>query len=520
MGGSLGWPRLPGGRLGLVVVLALVVSRAATASEESKRLYMRGMVELNAGHAQEALRLYDRAVAADPNDPYALYYRGIARSKLDDLAGATADLRTVVAMPGAPQEATLELGVLLVQETKYREAVPWLERAQRVPSLEARASLFLGIAELRLGQITSARDDFQRAAQEDSSLRVPARYYQGVVAYEQGRLHDAEGHFAYVATYSSNSDMGREAALFLDQIRRAQGPIAELYGAVGLEYDSNVVLAPNDDIAKSQLAISNQADGRATITAGGTYVPWQNEYAQLAVGYEFYQSLHFQLTNFNLQDHRPSAQFVINVDRYQFGLFGRYDYYLLETNSFLQEGTGLPWIAANEGDFGRTEIFYRVRRRDFKQQAYSETRNAFNHAAGIRQLFYLGSPDRYVWIGYRYDHESPVNGAGNVFAYDGNEGGGGVEWTFPADITANASYAYRNEAYDSASKSISNTGEGDNPNQSRRDQENQIIVALSKQLTGRLAVTAAFFATLNDSNKVDFYYDRYIGALALEVRFY
>src|SRR5262249_7134088 len=152
-------------------------------------------------------------------------------------------------------------------------------------------------------------------------------------------------------------------AAFLDRIRQGRGARYNLYGAVGFQYDSNVVLAPSGDVIKG---IGRQSDGRATIDVGGTYVPWRNEYTVLSVGYEFYQSLHFKLTDFNLQDHRPNIGIAVDAGIFQLGLQGRYDYYLLDTDSFLDEVTGLPWLAIPEGDIGRTELFYRLRRRQFR----------------------------------------------------------------------------------------------------------------------------------------------------------
>ena len=91
----------------------------------------------------------------------------------------------------------------------------------------------------------------------------------------------------------------------------------------------------------------------------------------------------------------------------QFGLLGRYDYYILENNSFLQEATALPWLTVPEDDIGRFEFYSRIRRRDFKNAAYYVL-DRFDYAVGIRQVVYLGSPDRYVSVGYQFDRNDPV----------------------------------------------------------------------------------------------------------------
>jgi tetratricopeptide (TPR) repeat protein len=486
----------------------VLTGMAAFASEQSQRLYARGLVEFHAKRYTAALDLFERAVSADPNDPYALYYRGVTRGRLGNYEGAVADLRTVIAKKAALRQAPLELGVALVQTGKYAEAIPWLEQAQHLPNLEARASLFLGIAQLRLERLDAAQQSFARADARDPSLHVAARYYEGVTAYRAGKWSAAEEHFSYVVASSPDSVMGREAGAFLTDIRRGQGGHTDyqVYGALGFQYDSNVVLAPANEAVKTQPAISKQADGRVTIQAGGAYVPWRSEHAQLSIGYDFFQSLHFELANFNLQDHRPSAQVQYDAGFAQLGLLGRYDYYFLETDSFLQEAVGLPWVTIPEGGFGSTELFYRMRRRDFLKLPYNGLLDAFNHSVGVAQLFYLGPSVRYLAAGYRFDHEDPVNAKGDSFGYDGNEVNVGIGWAFPAAVNAEAGYAYRHEAYAAASNG-------------RQDDVHQIVCAASKRLTDHLMLTAGYFATINNSNQAEFAYNRHIGSLTLEVRF-
>jgi tetratricopeptide (TPR) repeat protein len=497
----------------LVFVFCVLFAGTGLASEQSERLYARGLVDFHADRYTDALQHFDQAVQADPQDVYALYYRGMTHGRLGDYAAAAADLRAALAKKPDLQQAPLELGVALVQAGAFRDAIPWLEQAQRNRDTDAQASLFLGIAQLRLGETEPARAHLIRAAAADPSLEVSARYYQGVADYRDGKLASAETHFSYVASTSPASDMGHEAAAFLTRLRAA-GPRRRyyLYGMAGFQYDSNVVLAPSNEAIKNLLGISKQADGRAVLEAGGTYAPWRSEHTELTIGYEFYQSLHFRLDQFNLQDHRPSAQFVVTSGPFQFGILGRYDYYFLRADSFLQEATALPWITISEGPAGRTEIFYRMRRRDFLKRPFSGQLDSFNHAPGIRQYFYLGAPERYVALGYRFDREDPINQSGNQFAYDGQEVDTGFGWVFPARVSADLEYAYRHESYAPPSAQPAGT-------EQRRDDEHQAVAAVHLELSDHVRVTAAYLATFNNSNKLLFDYDRHVGSVTLEVRY-
>jgi tetratricopeptide (TPR) repeat protein len=493
------------------IVSCVATAGVAAASEQSQLLSSRGLVEFHAERFPAALDLFDRALSADPTDVYARYYRGVTRSRLDDTAGAIADLRAALAAkPDFPQ-AALDLGIALVQTGQYREAIPWLQQAQAVSDLDGQASLFLGIAQLRLGEPGAAQANFERAEARDPKQRLAARYYLGVAAYQRGQLRASQEQFTYVAQASPGTEMGREATTFLERIRTTQAHAQyQAYAALGFQYDSNVPLL-NDTITALPGINNQQSDGATLISFGGTYVPWHNDSVALLLGYDFFQSLHFSLSDFNLQDNGPSLQVAVDLGRVKGGILGRYDYYLLETNSFLQEGTALPWLTVPEADFGRSEVYSRIRRRDFKNAAY-DVLNSFDYAAGVRQVVYVTSPDRSVSLGYQFDKNDPIVDDNQPFGsssygYDGNEVSIGGGWLLPQSITAGATFAYRHNRYDF----VASDG--------RKDDEYLVTTTLSRPMTEHLNLTLAYLGDYNNSNESLFDYDRSIVSVTMEVRF-
>jgi hypothetical protein len=242
----------------------------------------------------------------------------------------------------------------------------------------------------------------------------------------------------------------------------------------------------------------------------------------IALGYEFFQSLHFDLTEFNLQDHRPSLQAVVNRGPVQFGVYGRYDYYFRDADKFLQEGNVIPWLALHEEGFGRTEVYYRMRRRDFLEQDF-EVRDSFNHSTGATQYVYLGSSERFVSVGYRFDSEEPTENGPEAgqYSYDGNEVNTAVRWLWPFEISTFLGYAFRYEQYDGDSTLVNNQ------NSFRRRDKEHHVTFLSEipfnQYIGvdpYLAVVVGYFGTFNDSNKNDpFQYTRNIASLTLRAAY-
>jgi Tfp pilus assembly protein PilF len=496
----------------LLASLAAIVLAppAGEASERSAALVSRGLVAFHGRDYASALEAFDKAVAEDPNDAEALYYRGVTHGRSDDFAAAAADLRSVLASPRAPARARLELGYALFRLGRYEEARAELERAERDPALASEAALFLGVIAVRQGRPAEARTALEHAA-GDPRLAPAAHFYQGVAAENAGDAAAARESLQWTATHAPNTDMGRNAARRADDLGGAEtAPPAtkryELYGALGFEYDSNVVLAPSDDALASTLGIGDKDDGRATIEAGGRYHLVQEPDLAVTAGLEIFRSLHFDLDDNDLQDHRAQADVAKRIGRAVLGFTGSYDFYLRDTTSFLQEVSSAPWVRFPLGDVAEADVYYRFRYRDFIEDDFDGVLDGANHAAGARVAHYFGTRDQYVALGYRFDHESPSNNAGELFGYNGNEIDAEFGWTLPAAIDLELVYAFRAEDYADESNG-------------RDDHEHLVSVALERQLTSCTWIEAAYGGSFNDSDHPFFEYDRHVGAVTLELRY-
>ncbi len=484
----------------LALLVLLVSAGAAPASQDSELHKASGLVRFHAGDHAAALTEFDAAVAADATDLDARYYRGVTRGRLRQTTGAIEDLRAVLAAQPTLDRAALELGIALVDGERDAEAIAPLEQAKRAPELASQAAYFLGIAELRLGQNRAAAAELRRAGESDT-LRLSARYYEGVARARLQHWVTARDRFEYVVATDGTSKLGQEATAFLDELRPWH-----LYGSIGFDYDSNVQLAPSDESLKTAVGISDQGDGALELGFGAAYMPWLTDEAQLWVGYEFFQSLYFDLSEYDLQDHRANVVFTWNTGSVQVGVLGRYDFYLRGPDRFLQEGVIEPWVTVYEEGLGRTELFLRERWRGFDERPYRGLRDAFNHSPGFRQFVDLPGTGGYVFAGYRFDRENSIEQRGDAYSYDGHEAEGGIGWTLPAAITTQLSYAFRYEDYDAASDG-------------RRDDDHRVTFWVRKHVSDHLAVRWSYLGDFNDSRKAQFDYERHLGSVAMEVRF-
>lgn len=502
----------------------LIVASLASpthASERSKRLYSKGLVEFHAGQLDRALQLFGEAVQADPRDAFAWYYRGVTQARAGNRAAAIADLRQAWELDPQLFDAALDLGVALVEEERFEEALQPLQYARNRADLEAQAMLYIGIALFRLERVAEARSYFAAVMAKDPQLEAVARYHLGVLDFRQGFWRAARRQFELVRSLQPDSPVAVEAQHFLARLQQIERQRWSLSGALGLQYDSNVILAPSSDFgasfAKSDVGVTQQADGRATVQLGGYYQVARTRTAQLAGGYEFYQSLHFQLREFDLQDHRAQVSFSDRRGWGEWGTIGRYDYYLLDTDDFLREGTLIPFARIDEGDIGWTELSFQLRRRDFLKPEF-HIRDSTNYIPGAAQAFFLGgNRKRYLSLSYFFEVEETAPGvASRAFAYTANQVGAGLAWDLPWSVDAQLDYAYRHKVYD------------EKPSQNRKDQEHRIILLARRPLTEHIVVTAGYYGQLNFTNSVQliglrqvklFEYERHIGSITIEARY-
>jgi tetratricopeptide (TPR) repeat protein len=517
-------------RLGAFVAVAAIVAACvaspASASERGKaeRLYTKGLAELHAGNGEAAVKLFDQAVAADPKDVRGLYYRALGNGHLGRYDAAVADLRIVVAANDAAIERDrLELGYALFKLEKYDEAAVELELATKKGRNPAEAYMMFGIVETRRGNHDAARAALAKVENLDPQRAVPARYYPGLAAYRAGDNDTAVEQFTWVSTNGGDSPYAREAAEFLERIEDGGTKPYRLYAGLAFEYDSNVALAPDDDIAANTLGVSDEDDGRAVITAGGQFLAAATSNFHLSLGYDFLQTLHFDLDEFNVQTHRIGGQGEYFWGPVSLGLAAGYEHSFLDDESLLDGGTVLPWIRVDEGALGYSEFYYRMRARDYTLSPYSPQRDSVNHAVGARQFFSLGSRDRNIIVGYRYDNDIAMSPRvpigpnfddplGNQWDYSGHQFEAGLGWAFDEDLRAAMVYAYKLENYSEASATPLTTD-------GRDDDEHQVITRIEKRVHEYIWVAASYIFVANESDQSAYDYTRHITSLGVEARY-
>jgi len=507
---------------GLVLLLAfLLPSLPAHATVRSQALYARGLVPFNNGQWEQAYRLFDQAVQADPTDAMALYYRGLTQARRGAPAQAIQDMEAALKLDPTLPHAALDLGIEYFNTGRYAEAKTWLERAHQQPAEIFTAAFFLGLTYYRLGDYTNAQLELE-SAKADPDLRGPAAYYAGLALLRQEKKDAARAEFGQAARDQPAMPIGETAQRYLTTGSVQQPPIPaaglpqkpwSVYGQLDFGYDSNVVIGPNDSPVPSP-NISRKDDGFTAVGAGGVYRLLDTDVGSLQVSYDFYQSIHFQLTQFDLQGHRLRLDAASKPGQVQYGITGTYDFYALDYQTFFQEGLGTPWLAYNEGPASTTQVYYTLRGRDYFRAPYDPGRNSIDNALGLRQYLELGRSDRLLGFGYQFDFDDTTSSGlmADDFRNNGQQIDIGVSSPLFADTQGQLAYMFRMEDYQDPNSRANFIFR-------RHDTEHQFVVGAVHTLTANVALTCDFIGVINNSNIPNFEYDRYIISAGVRVSF-
>lgn len=508
----------------LVAVLSVLLlwAPSVSASGRSQALYAKGLIAFRAEQWDEAYRVFESAVQADPSDAVAVYYRGLTAGRLGIWNVAVEDVERAAEMQPDLPGAALDVGILSFEAQQYPKAEHWLQRAYTQPRDRFRAALFLGLVRYRLGDDRAAQP-FLAEAEKDPALRVAARYYRALALLRQGQSDEGRAVLAQVKDEAPETGMGQVAAQYLAAPaaalggRTAAGSPWTLHGDVGFEYDSNVVLAPNDGDVESSRGIGREGDGRIRFAAGGSYRVADTDWARATLSYDAYQSVHVNLTEFDLDGQRLRLALASQPGRIQYGIAATYDFYARDYQSFYQQVQGLPWLTVFEGPGAATQFYYRVGGRDFFRGPFEPYRDSMNNAVGARQFLRLGDAGRVLSVGYQFDDEAPRPSSGDDFQCQGHQLD--AEVTFPVRKwgTATAGYRVRLDDYESPnSRSLSSDSDA---GYRRHDAEQQFVLRFEHQFTPHVVLDVTGFGVLHHSNLEPFDYDRTIASAGLQYRF-
>jgi hypothetical protein len=326
---------------------------------------------------------------------------------------------------------------------------------------------------------------------------------------------------AFQATIAANPESfaAQGARRYLDILasQAAEPRPLQLRGAVNFQYDDNVILAPDDDV----LEVSDQPDGRTVFSLVGRLLPVRTQPWRLGAEYSLFQSLHFKLSDFDLQTHTARIFTRVKLHRGALSIAADYTFTRRAKERFSEALTFHPRIFVRPTDNLLTVASIRYRRSNFLNQLIPEEqedvrdRDGWNVRAGIDQYLTFNQQRSYARLSYYYEAS---RNQGSDWEYDSHQLGVGLHTPllWDIDLDAEVSYRWRDylnvNSFDNGEPAIL---EPDLDTQERFDHHVTASLLLTRKLGAHLRLSAGFVHTHNASN-IDFFdYRRNIWTLAI-----
>ncbi len=255
-----------------------------------------------------------------------------------------------------------------------------------------------------------------------------------------------------------------------------------LYVEVGGEYDNNITIDDTD---------SNSAQGDAKLrfrARVGLDVYDQND-TSLTARYSFFQSLHDDLTDFDLQIHGFSVRGKTKAGRANLGTTYRYDSISLAGSKFQDVHTIRPDIGLLIAKKTYLTAYYEYRTQNFDDPLLQE-RNADRHSLSSKVYFLLGN-GRNITAGYTVSRHKAQN---DTFTFWGHTADTSLKLPLDSSELPNVfrlRYRYRQRDFSAETPSIGAV---------RQDKRHTVRAIFEVPLGSSLEARAEYRYVNSDSN--------------------
>ena len=403
-------------------------------------------------------------------------------------------------------ETVMTKGTFAVENGDYKAAVEYFQKALDMKPKDKIAALSLGIAWSRDGDFTKAADALRAALSMDpSNPRI--RYELAIVLYKRGETVAAKEHFTAIAEASVDVELRSAAKTYLDRIAaREGGKKLSLNFQLGAQYDSNVILDPKNPVVPAR---EKKSDSRAVATFDGKYSFVNRDIFTASAGYQFYQSVHANLEDFNVQQHSMSLAARSSFkEKFAAGLTYTFSYTGVGGEHYSTIHAVRPAVDMKLSPQSLTGFHLGYEDRRFLNNndeifPANADRTGTNASAGLTHTVML-TKETGVALGYTFDKDDA-----DVNVWDATGHKGSLQLQSDLRIfTAFATAAFTDRKYDEASSPLL---------PKRHDQTQEYGAGVSRNLTGKLRLVLSDFYTFNDSNLSPYEYTRNIIGLFAEM---
>ncbi len=397
----------------------------------------------------------------------------------------------------------LAKGIQKINDGKMRDALAFLKKAQVISPDNPEITYFTGIAYSRLGNYSEAEALFIKAlGMDEDALNV---YFElGRLYYLTSECGKSEEFLLKFKSLSEDESLNDYAESLMETCgdEKTEKPYS-LNLSAGAQYDSNVIIEPSNppvsDEDKSGVRALVYLSSGATLLDKGA--------VKLKANYNFYQSLHADLDDYNVHYHKvtPFVELAVS-DVFKPEAGYSFEYILLGGERYSRIHSYYGSVDVKESEYLSTEVIYEYSDNRYWNSPLFETndiRSGFQNSFGIKQNFLL---DRLAGDIYYYGDFNRAEE--QYWSFNGYRLGTELVYkiTDPLFVSVSGEYSekdYRDEYPDSELE--------------RLDKTQQYSLTLTYLLSGTMSVSVTEYFTRNNSNLGIFDYKRNITGIFLTI---
>jgi tetratricopeptide (TPR) repeat protein len=408
---------------------------------------------------------------------------------------------------GATYEQRIANGVSYMEAEDFRKAAAEFDSALKDRPGDFTATLYLGIAQSRLGDKESETTLKKALSAKPGDPRTSLEL--GIWYFNKAAYTISRDYFRNAVSAAPNTLISATAEEYLRVIafEKTSRPWM-LNVSLGGEYDSNVVL--NGAEGALPQGISNKSDWSTVAYLKGRYDFLKNDRAEASVAYTLYQSLYAKLSDFDVSYHlldlratyALSPHFSVRgAGAFEYTFIGGNDYdaaYSLSPALVISEGNGYSTVVEyiyKKSRFMNSELFFNNSDRTGSDNLVGITQNMPLHRAVLAR------------IGFSHDVDSTRQA---FWSYRGDKALIGLQFALPRSIYLDLYGEYYHRNY---------RGPFEIPGEDRKDRTYTASISATRLLSEHYSATVGQVIARNKSNTPVFDYKRAVTGLFLNARF-
>ncbi|MEC4686470.1 MAG: tetratricopeptide repeat protein [Nitrospirota bacterium] len=400
-------------------------------------------------------------------------------------------------------ELYIAQGIQKINQGKTKDAIVLLRKALKLTPESPEAAYYAGVAYSINGNYKEAESLFLQTLQLDETS-ANAYLELGRIYYVTSRCDDLEELLSKFIDRSKDKALKGEAAELVDGCRnKAEEKPYRLDISAGTQYDSNVILEPSNPPVSAE----RKSDTRAVLYVTSGAVLLKDRVIKLTLDYNFYQSLHMNLNEFNVQYHKitPVLEMTFS-DALRSSVGYSLEYTLLGSDLYSRFHTFYGKFTVKESEKLSTEAIYEYRSLKYWDGDIFQTnsiRTGYQNTVGIKQNFYLNRLSGEIY--YFSDFNRAKEG---YWAFDGQRLGAELAYKITPHLHINVSGEYNERRYHDDFPGFQ---------EKRLDRMQQYSLRLIYFISERMSASVTESYTVNDSNIALFNYKRNITGIFLTI---